>query len=289
MPNQTVAVIGLGNMGAALARAMLRSGLAVTVWNRTASKSHALTAEGAQVASTSRDAAESADVVVVCVAEHAMTSELLEGAELAGRVVVQLTAGTAQQSRDLAEQLSQRGARLLEGQVGVYPDVVGTPRSRVLYAGDRAAFDEARAVTDSFAGAVYLGPRIGAVSGLAAALRTYYVSTSVTTVLALEVSRRHGVAVAAALEEIDLQHPIVLEGVRSSFTDDGPRESDSDRVTIERYAAGAAALAGIARGCGLDPATLGVAARVLDRAVELGHGAAGIGAVALALEADAPE
>ena len=42
-----VSVVGLGAMGSALARALMRAGHRVTVWNRTASKAEALVREGA--------------------------------------------------------------------------------------------------------------------------------------------------------------------------------------------------------------------------------------------------
>ena len=41
-----VCVIGLGNMGSALAEALLTSGHSVTVWNRTTSKCDGLAAAG---------------------------------------------------------------------------------------------------------------------------------------------------------------------------------------------------------------------------------------------------
>lgn len=47
---KTVAVLGLGNMGGALAEALLSAGFSVIVWNRTPSKSVPLVKRGARVA-----------------------------------------------------------------------------------------------------------------------------------------------------------------------------------------------------------------------------------------------
>jgi len=74
-----IAVLGTGIMGAGVARSLLRSGLAVTVWNRSVEKARPLAASGAVVAELLEDAVRDADVVittlfdaeaVLAVAEH---------------------------------------------------------------------------------------------------------------------------------------------------------------------------------------------------------------------------
>jgi len=51
-----VAVLGTGIMGAGMARSLLRSGLDVTVWNRTSGRAAPLAADGAHVAGTAAEA-----------------------------------------------------------------------------------------------------------------------------------------------------------------------------------------------------------------------------------------
>lgn len=60
----TVSVLGTGIMGAAMARNLLRAGLAVRVWNRTRAKAEPLAADGAYVADTPDEAVRDADVVL---------------------------------------------------------------------------------------------------------------------------------------------------------------------------------------------------------------------------------
>ena len=64
-----IGFLGLGLMGGRMARSILRHGREVVVWNRTPGKADALAAEGARVASTPREVAEAADVVVCCVSD----------------------------------------------------------------------------------------------------------------------------------------------------------------------------------------------------------------------------
>jgi len=60
----TVAVLGTGIMGAGMTRSLLREGLQVTVWNRSADKAKPLADDGARVAETAAEAVADADVVI---------------------------------------------------------------------------------------------------------------------------------------------------------------------------------------------------------------------------------
>ncbi|MEU6475401.1 NAD(P)-dependent oxidoreductase [Streptomyces sp. NPDC047017] len=59
-----IAFLGLGRMGAPMARRLLAAGHPLTVWNRTAAKAGALAAEGAVAAARPADAVRDADVVI---------------------------------------------------------------------------------------------------------------------------------------------------------------------------------------------------------------------------------
>jgi 3-hydroxyisobutyrate dehydrogenase len=66
-----VAVLGIGTMGAGMARSLLRSGLATDVWNRKPDRAAALAGQGATVHDTPAAAAGSADVVITMLADAA--------------------------------------------------------------------------------------------------------------------------------------------------------------------------------------------------------------------------
>jgi len=76
--NNAVSVIGLGVMGAALARTLLSSGYHVTVWNRTNAKAEPLVRGGGAVLAPSVASAVSASpIVLVCVEDYKVTRSLL--------------------------------------------------------------------------------------------------------------------------------------------------------------------------------------------------------------------
>ncbi|MFE6359542.1 NAD(P)-dependent oxidoreductase [Streptomyces sp. NPDC057806] len=65
---QKIAFLGLGHMGAPMARRLLAAGHPLTVWNRTAAKAAPLGAAGAAVAGSPADAVRDAEVVVTMLA-----------------------------------------------------------------------------------------------------------------------------------------------------------------------------------------------------------------------------
>lgn len=76
----SVALLGTGIMGTGMGRNLLRAGLEVRAWNRTAERAAPLGEEGAHVAETPREAAARADLVVTMLAdadavEHVMCND----------------------------------------------------------------------------------------------------------------------------------------------------------------------------------------------------------------------
>jgi 3-hydroxyisobutyrate dehydrogenase len=68
-----VAVLGLGTMGAGMARSLLRAGLPVDVWNRTPERAAALAEAGAVAHADAADAVAHAGVVITILSEAAAT------------------------------------------------------------------------------------------------------------------------------------------------------------------------------------------------------------------------
>ncbi|MFJ5550542.1 NAD(P)-dependent oxidoreductase [Streptomyces sp. NPDC093225] len=68
---EKIAFLGLGGMGAPMARHLLAAGHPLTVWNRTRSKAEPLAAAGATVADTPAEAVRGADLVVTMLADPA--------------------------------------------------------------------------------------------------------------------------------------------------------------------------------------------------------------------------
>ena len=73
-----VTVIGLGNMGSALARALLEDGYAVTVWNRSQEKAAPLVDKGAVLAPSPSAAITDSPMIMVCVTNYTAANHILD-------------------------------------------------------------------------------------------------------------------------------------------------------------------------------------------------------------------
>ncbi|MGI8910879.1 MAG: NAD(P)-dependent oxidoreductase [Rubrobacteraceae bacterium] len=71
----TVAVLGTGIMGAAMARNLVSAGMEVRAWNRSREKAEPLTEDGATVADTPAEAAAGADFLVTMLPDAGVTAE----------------------------------------------------------------------------------------------------------------------------------------------------------------------------------------------------------------------
>ncbi|MFB6559657.1 NAD(P)-dependent oxidoreductase [Streptomyces sp. NPDC056400] len=158
-PQHSLTLLGLGDMGTALARTWLAAGHSLTVWNRTPAKAGALAAEGASVAATAADAVAASALVVVCLLDDASVGATLDGIDLTGKDLVNLTTGTPAEARARAAWAQQRGARYLDGGIMATPTMIGVPEAGgyVFYSGSRALFDSRRAVLDVPTGSRFVG------------------------------------------------------------------------------------------------------------------------------------
>ncbi|WP_020132065.1 NAD(P)-dependent oxidoreductase [Streptomyces sp. 303MFCol5.2] len=158
-----VTLLGLGAMGAALARTWLVAGHPLTVWSRNPHRSAALAAEGARVADSAAEAVAASTLVVVCLLDDASVDEVLAGADLADRDLVNLTTSTPAQARARAEWARERGARYLDGGIMAVPPMIGVPEAGgyVFYSGSRELFARHRSTLGVPAGTTYVGEDAG--------------------------------------------------------------------------------------------------------------------------------
>jgi 3-hydroxyisobutyrate dehydrogenase-like beta-hydroxyacid dehydrogenase len=163
----SVAVIGLGAMGTALARAFLVTGHSVAVWNRTPQRADPLRGAGATVVPDLASAVTAAPLVVICLRDTAAVNTVIDamGDGLAGAGIVNLTSATPEDARAVASRVRARGARYLDGTIMVPTPLVGTPEAFVLYSGDARVLADHRATLTAISGEIDM---LGADPGLAA-------------------------------------------------------------------------------------------------------------------------
>ncbi|MFI9402680.1 NAD(P)-dependent oxidoreductase [Nocardia sp. NPDC052316] len=159
----SVAVVGLGLMGQALAAAFLKAGHRTTVWNRTTAKAEKLVAEGARLAPTV-DAALASDLTIICLTDYDAVRELLDASDLDGTMLVNLTSGDSTQAREAALWAEKRGARYLDGAIMSLPPGIGTAEAVILHSGPESDFEAHRSTLEALGTLSYLGADHGLAS-----------------------------------------------------------------------------------------------------------------------------
>jgi 3-hydroxyisobutyrate dehydrogenase-like beta-hydroxyacid dehydrogenase len=168
--NQTdrppVSVIGLGLMGAALARALVDAGHQTTVWNRSSAKADALVAAGATRAKTVADAVSASPLVIACVLDDVALRGVLDpvAGELSGRALINLTSGTPEQARALAAWADQHSIDHLDGKILAFPSTIGGPDAFLLYSGAQDVYTVHEPTLAALGSATYLGADPGLAS-----------------------------------------------------------------------------------------------------------------------------
>jgi 3-hydroxyisobutyrate dehydrogenase-like beta-hydroxyacid dehydrogenase len=161
-----VTVLGLGNMGSAIAKTLVARGYRTTVWNRTASKNAPLVDAGATAAATAAEAVTASPLVVVCLLDSTAVDEVLASvdAAVAGKVLVNLTSGSPAQARANERWAGERGADYLDGKIMGDPPYVGTPNIMFPFSGSPTAFGAHEPMLRQLGTVAYHGEDAGAAA-----------------------------------------------------------------------------------------------------------------------------
>jgi 3-hydroxyisobutyrate dehydrogenase-like beta-hydroxyacid dehydrogenase len=158
-----LAFLGLGQMGAPMARRLLAAGHDLTVWNRTAEKAEPLVAEGARQASTPTEAGRAVEAAVTMLADpDALEAVLLGPDGLAdglqeGATVIDMSTVGPEAVQRVAERLP-RGVTLLDAPVlGTVPQAE-EGQLKIFAGGDRDVFDRWQPVLEVLGVPRLLGP-----------------------------------------------------------------------------------------------------------------------------------
>jgi 3-hydroxyisobutyrate dehydrogenase-like beta-hydroxyacid dehydrogenase len=148
-PRPVVGLIGLGNMGTAIAERLLEGGYELVVTNRTPGKSGSLEARGATVVAKPEELAAQVDIVLTSLANddafEAVTTRALDAAR-PGTVLVDASTISAASSARVAAHAEERSVRYLRAPVSGNPSVVRAGNLSFMVSGDRETLDEVEPV-----------------------------------------------------------------------------------------------------------------------------------------------
>lgn len=260
----TVAVLGCGLMGSAVARALSRGGNDLVVWNRTPARAEALVQDGIRAAGSAKDAVAAADIVFSVVTDnHALREALGDQASLGGRTLVNLTTGSPVEAAEMQTWVHERGGEYLDGVLGAFPDDIGQDYCVVYYAGPNPLYEKVAPVLRALGGKPrYVSESVGGASVLDVGLVGLFVMPMLTAyaeAVAYVTGRGVGIdvlrqALAEDLGLLQYQLGEILTAVETG-------NHETDQATVDTWAHAADTFLDEAR-------SAGSRARLLEAATE---------------------
>ena len=162
---KTVTVLGLGNMGAAIADAMISKEYKLTVQNRSPDKASNQIAAGAVLADTPADAVKFSEVILICVSNAGACKEIFStdgfSAALKDKTLIQFSTMTPKESFDFAAWAEGANGRYLDGSILGLPQGVRDGSLKILYSGPETLFRQVESVLEALGEPVWLGNKHG--------------------------------------------------------------------------------------------------------------------------------
>lgn len=262
-------------MGQALARAFLAHDHPTTIWNRSPQKGDALVAAGATRAATVAEAVSGADLVVVCVVDYPAVHAILDPAvdALRGRTVVNLTADSPDNARDMASWAAEHGIDYLDGSIMTPTVSIDTPDAVVIYSGPEASYRRHETTLAALGGTQhYLGSDPGRAAAFDVALLDLFWTAVSGMAHAFALAKAEGIT-GAELAPFAITIAGLLPSSITEHADQVDRERyETDISPLSTIAAGLAHVIEAAERRGLDTSVQRAAHAQMQRSIDAGHG-----------------
>ncbi len=142
--------VGLGVMGSRIAKRLIDAGHTVTGYNRTKSKADWLLEAGMQWGDTPRAVAEAADITFSMVTNTKAVRAITQGPDGIlsglgpGKIYVDMSTVSPAASRELAAQVAEKGAVMLDAPVSGSVETLEAGKLSVMVGGDEATFEQVK-------------------------------------------------------------------------------------------------------------------------------------------------
>lgn len=160
-----IGFVGLGTMGAPMARNLMKAGFRLRVHNRTRSREGPLAELGAERAATPADAASKAEVVVTIVSDTPDVEHVLFGAggvvegAAARTVVVDMSTISPDATRTFGQRLAELGIRFVDAPVSGGSEGAEHGTLTIMCGGDAADVERVRPVLEALGSKItHIGP-----------------------------------------------------------------------------------------------------------------------------------
>ena len=267
-----VTMIGLGNMGSALVRALLGNGRAVTVWNRSSERAAPLVDLGAVLARSKAAAIAASPIIMVCVTNYAAANHILDEVmtHLPGKVLIQFTTGSPQDARASEAWAHAHGAEYLDCAITGSPSSIGTPGAHIVIAGREAAFRKAQALLRILANNLdYKGELIGLASAWEMIHIMHYYGMFLSLFHSVQICQAEGIPLEQFIALLGEQGKSYEKWLCENIQSGNYQETSAP---LELWAGGIQQIARHARDSRIDAGFVELTARLFQQAIEAGYG-----------------
>jgi 3-hydroxyisobutyrate dehydrogenase-like beta-hydroxyacid dehydrogenase len=282
--HEAVAVIGLGAMGTTMAEVFLAAGHPTTVWNRTPGRAAKLVDAGAVEAPTAAEAVAVGDLVVISQVDYAAMENSLQGVDLTGRVLVNLSSDSPDRLRQAARWATERGATLITAGIMVPPPGIGQPGAYSFYSGSRDVLEAHTGTLDVLGRVDYVGsdPGLamlyyqGMLNVMWSIMSSYFYSVALIRSAGISAGQLRPY-VAQMLTELAADAPMGFLKALTAEIESGVYSGEFNNLHMQ--AVGAEHVVQAFREAGLDAGVPEALADLFRRTDEAGYGADGLTAV----------
>ncbi len=160
-----VAFIGMGTMGAPMALNILKAGFPVTVHNRTRQREEPVAEAGATRATSPKDAARGADLIITCVADTPDVEGVILGEDGVihgasdGALVVDMSTISPSATRTIAGRLKEKGIGMIDAPVSGGSEGARNGTLSIMIGGESKAVERAMPVLEAMGKTInHIGP-----------------------------------------------------------------------------------------------------------------------------------
>jgi 2-hydroxy-3-oxopropionate reductase len=224
---ERIGFVGLGIMGGPMAKNLMEADYELVLYNRTKEKAEEIAGDGATVVDSPREVAENSDIVITMLPDSPQVEEVLagEGGVLEGlgegSLVVDMSTISPVVTKDLAEQVEERGASMLDAPVSGGDVGAQQGELSIMVGGSEEDFERARPLFDVMGkAATHVGP-VGAGQVVKACNQIVVALTIEAVSEALVLGSKAGVKPEKVVEALSggLAGSAVMEAKKEKFFD----------------------------------------------------------------------
>lgn len=282
--HEAVTIIGLGAMGSKMAETFLAAGHPTTVWNRTPGRAAHLIAAGATEAKTSAEAVAASNLVVISQIDYAAMDDSLQGVDLTGRVLVNLSSDSPDRLRQASRWATERGASLITAGIMVPPPGIGQPGAYAFYSGPRDVLESHTSTLEALGRVDYVGSDPGLAMLYYQAMLNVFWTTLVSYFYSTALIGSAGVSpenlrpyVATMLVDLAEDGPMGFLKILTAEIEAGKYPGDANNLHMQ--AVGSEHVVHAFTQAGLDTTVPAALAAIFARTDDDGHGQEGLGSI----------